>query len=194
MPEKNDKPEREKQKAEFGPLVKANQVDETGRIVTPGLNRPDGIVPEQRKIPDVNALKSLSRAELIAELQEYGVIDPWDDIIADAEQYVTRFSKFPPNSLLFDLEVQNVLGTYSKRGLVGLNRRTHERYTTMIAIGGDPARELIRISEGDENVCEQCRALEGTMGTLAEHRALGLPGSQSCLGGDYCRCTLMRIE
>lgn len=194
MRKSDDKKERELLRADFGKLESARIVDSDGRIQTPGIVRYDGFVPEERKIPDVNELKNLSRAELIAELQEYGVIESWDSIVADAEQYVARLSKIPAGSFMADLEVTNIIGTYSKRGLLSLNRRTQERYTTMLAIGGNPKQELIRISEGDEGVCENCVELDGVTGTLAQHRAVGLPGAQSCLGGDYCRCTLVRIS
>jgi len=182
------------QEQEFGPLTKARTVDEDGRIMSPGLVRPDGVIPAARPMPSLAEMRSLSPEELLAELQYYGVVDPWPKLRNSAAAYVARMTSLQPGSAAFAREVEGLIGTASKRGLLGLSRRTAERYTTMLAVGGDPDAELIRISEGDEHVCDNCDALEGVVGTLAQHEALGLPGAQSCLGGDYCRCTLVRVD
>lgn len=182
------------QQQEFGPLLKARTVDESGRILSPGIIRPDGVVPAARAMPALAEMRALETADLLGELQFFGVVDPWPKLRANAAAYVTRMTSLQPGSTAWAAEVENVIGTSSRRGVLGLARRTQERYTTMGAVGGDPDAELMRIGEGDEHVCDSCDEREGTIGTLAQHEAMGLPGAQSCQGGDYCRCALVRIE
>ena len=59
---------------------------------------------------------------------------------------------------------------------------------------GDPNQLLVRIGEGDDDMCDVCAGLEGETGTIAYHESIGLPGAATCLGGDACRCDLVPYD
>lgn len=77
-----------------------------------------------------------------------------------------------------------------------MNRRVMREFAQIEALSGANVekQELIRISEGDDNVCDSCDAKGGEVGTMAYHASIGLPGAASCYGGDMCRCELVLID
>ena len=176
-------------KDKFGPLT-----DKDNRLKVPGLERAPGKVPLQTKLPSATDMLNLSDAELLEVLQEYGVAEPWDSLRSDASAYIGRLKNIP-NPDLFSAEVDNIVAS-SRRGIMGLTRRTQERYNTLSIIDGRPDVLLIRLPDDydGDRLCENCEGLAGVVGTYSQHMAIGLPGAQSCIGGDYCRCSLMEIE
>lgn len=173
-------------------------IDSKGRINSPVIEREGGI-PTGVQLPTAASMVNMDDAELHALLQRYGVAKPWQEMSDDAAQYVARMqSRTTPAMTEEEVneEVARITTPISQRGLRGLARRTQERWTTMEALDavGDMSHELIRISEGDDAVCDSCLALAGSIGTIFEHEAIGLPGSQSCDGGDDCRCTLVLFK
>jgi hypothetical protein len=114
--------------------------------------------------------------------------------MADNMAYLSRMTRLGSDTPEFQAELERLMDQNTRRGLIGAVRRTQERYTTAMAVAGNEGQLLVRISEGDTHVCENCFDLEGATGTLAEHAAIGLPGSQSCRGGDYCRCQLVPVR
>ncbi|MCP4540168.1 MAG: hypothetical protein GY832_23770 [Chloroflexi bacterium] len=150
-------------------------------------------------MPTAASLTSQDPAELHAILQRLGVEKPWQEMSDDAAQYVARMQDRLTPAMTdkeINAEAARITAPMSKRGLLGLARRTNERWTTMEALDavGDMSHELIRISEGDENTCDSCLALAGSTGTIFEHQEVGLPGSASCDGGDMCRCELVLFK
>ena len=162
------------------------------KLVAPDIGR-DGAVPVAQPLPELAAMISLSDADLLSLLHRFGVIDPPQQMIEDVRGYVGRMSRIPPGSPAFAAEVERLLAQSERRGLIGMTRRAQERYTTLQALDGSETKQMIRLSEGDTHVCEDCARLEGFMGTYEEQAAVGLPGAQSCRGGDYCRCQLIAI-
>jgi len=162
------------------------------KLIAPDIGR-DGAVPVAMPLPELTDMVALSDAELLSLLERFGVTDPAQQMLEDTRRYVSRLSRIPPGSPAFATEVERLLSQDDRRGLLGMTRRVQERYTTLTALDGEEGREMIRISEGDTHVCEDCATLEGFIGTYEEHAAVGLPGAQSCRGGDYCRCQLVLI-
>lgn len=174
---------------------------EGGTFESPSIHRPGGIVPELYPLPDLSRLTNLSDADLWAVLQRHGVTQPWPELIAEAQRYNERWSKVPPGQwadeqaralIVPDAQSTDILGRKMERGLLGLARRTQERYTTMEALDGDVNAELGRVAELDSATCVGCDALAGSIGTYAFHVSQGLPGEQQC--GNNCRCQLIRVE
>lgn len=171
--------------------------DKMGRVQSPHLEwlqDKDIRFPVGKPIPPPAALLKLPRHELDLILQRYKVFAPWNEMIAQAQGYVARLSSIPPGSPDFEDEVNRITQPSSRRGLLGLVRRTQQNYTTMIAAQGNPQQVFIRVTEGGDGVCELCEERAGAMGTLAHHEAIGAPGAASCLGGDYCRCQLYPVD
>jgi hypothetical protein len=153
----------------------------------------DGPVPVADPLPELADMLGMNNGDLLATMHRLNLLEPVVDLRADTAAYLARASRLGVGTAEFEAELERLLDVNSKRGLLGMVRRTQERYTTHMAVDGDVDKELIRISEGDTHVCDTCAELEGATGTYAEHEAIGLPGAQSCLGGDYCRCQLMPI-
>jgi len=169
-------------------------IGKDGKIKAPNIGRM-GPVPIVQPLPDIAGLVALDNDDLIAVLQRFGVVPSFDDLKIGAMDVAARLRRTP----YVDAETwADRMGTeverHARGRLLGLARRTVERYQTAEAVGGDPKVTLVRISEGDDHVCENCDALEGAEGTYEEHEAIGLPGAGSCLGEDKCRCRLLRVE
>lgn len=170
------------------------RLDADKRIVAPDIER-DGAIPVSAPLPALSDMLSLSNADLLETLHRFDVLDKPLDLEADVRRYLSRFPRLAADPQAFADELSRLLDSQNeRRALLGLTRRTQERYTTLMGVGGDQAQLLIRISEGDSAVCSECVALEGAIGTYAEHAAIGLPGAQTCLGGDYCRCQLVPVR
>jgi hypothetical protein len=73
-----------------------------------------------------------------------------------------------------------------------LARGGMRQYNQLVATDGNPEQILVRVGEGDEAMCDGCRALESAEGTYGEHAAIGLPGEQEC--GGHCRCMLIPVD
>jgi hypothetical protein len=168
-------------------------LDESGKIVAPGIVQ-GAMVPTIERLPTAQEMLSMSDADLIALLQRYNIVDDWEYIVNSASRYNERMSRLNPGDPGWEGQMRELLSTESRRGLLGLNRRAAERWQTMEALDGDPSQELIRLGEGDDDMCDRCREREGAIGTYAEHTAMGLPGAASCSGGDNCRCVLVAID
>jgi hypothetical protein len=168
-------------------------LDDDGRIVAPDVGL-DGPVPTAQPLPELADMLALDKADLLEVLSRFDIVDPAEALRADVMGYLSRFPRLAEDPERMAAEVERLLSLEERRGLLGITRRTQERYTTLQAVQGDEAQLLIRISEGDTHVCEDCAALEGAIGTYSEHAAIGLPGAQTCLGGDYCRCQLVAVR
>ena len=146
------------------------------------------------KLPSVNDLLGLSESELVDLLQRYGVVASWADARARAAKVVADMHGIPSGPL-FEARLQSAIDT-GQRELIGQARRTMERYTTVQAMDGTETQEFVRMPEDydETRICDVCYELAGTIGTMAQHEEVGLPGSASCLGGDLCRCTLVPYE
>lgn len=168
-------------------------VDERGRIVAPSIERPGDMTPVSVKLPSIDALKDLTPAELLEVSQRYGVSEPWRALFRANEKYVAEFSRLTPGTADFAAEVARITEPMqSERAALGLARASMRNYNQLLATDGDETQILVRVGEGDDAMCEGCRALEGVEGTHAEHDAVGLPGSQEC--GQNCRCVLLPVE
>lgn len=165
--------------------------DERGRIIAPGIARPDGMTPVSVRLPSLAEMSNLDPAELLQVAQAYGVYSPWDALFAQNQAYVANFSRLPPTAQA--AEVERITAALSeRRAALGLARASARGYNQILATDGDENQILVRVGEGDDAMCDGCIEREGTEGTLAEHEAVGLPGSQEC--GQNCRCVLIPVD
>lgn len=179
------------QREDVGPRLEGEQ------FVSPGIVRPDGLVPQQFVLPDHDALVELSRteegqAQLVAILEQLGVIEPLDVAKARAVAASVRLQSIPPGSKLYQQVEQEIIDRYVGQELMGMSRYIDQQYSTMIAIEGDKGQTMIWLTEDDDRVCEACEANAGEVLTYAEWEAVGLPGT-TCYGGNRCRCDLIKI-
>lgn len=170
-------------------------LDGNGRIISPGIDRSKGLVPLTRKLPSASDMLDLDPDELLELMQLYGVVEPWEALRQENAMYVARMRNIP-NPELFKAQSIALLDTNTKRGVVSLARRTQERYNTLSIIDGNENQLLMRLPDDydPDRLCEVCADLAGMIGTYSEHMAVGLPGAASCLGGDYCRCSLVGLD
>jgi hypothetical protein len=175
------------------PAPNPKYLDERGRIIAPGIDRPNDMTPVAVKLPSIASLSSLTDSELLAVAQRYGVYAPWRDMFAANAKYVEQFSKIPVGSDRFWQEVNRItLPEESSRAALGLARGAQRNYNQLLATDGDESRVLARVGEGDDAMCDGCIEREGAEGTMAEHEAIGLPGTQEC--GGNCRCVLIPVD
>jgi hypothetical protein len=168
-------------------------LDDDFKIRAPNMAL-EGQVPVVDPLPRIGEISNLEDDQLIALLQRYGVISSWEDLRAKMMATAGGAMSIPAGAPDYQERMEFLLDTGSRRTLVGMARRASERYATAEALGGDADAQLIRISEGDDHVCDSCQERAGAIGTLAEHEAIGAPGPASCHGVDLCRCQLVRID
>ncbi len=169
-------------------------IDAAGRFHAPGITRPGDLTPETYKLPSLAATKNLSNGQLMGLAQRYGFYTPDRELRADAQAYVKQFAAIPEKSKDFWKEVDRITKPEGGRGAaLKMARRSQRRYQTLAVMAGSgPNPTLIRIGEDDSESCDGCIERSGTEGTMAEQRAVGLPGHQEC--GENCRCTLSAVD
>ena len=169
-------------------------VDPQNRFITPGLTHSDR--PEAFKMPTIAEMKGMvqtpeGRAELERMLDHFGIGNSLNYLKGAASDYVQRMTTLTGQA--FQDEVNNLISRESGRGLLGMSRRMHQQFAALRDIDGNVNQLMIRVTEGDDSMCENCEALGGEIRTYADW-AGDMPGSQSCLGGDNCRCTLHPVD
>lgn len=152
--------------------------------------------PYQVPLPSVAEIVELDVAARYRLLEQFGLQTTWEEARADAGKYVSRMTGYQAGTEAYRLEVDNLVSTETKRGLLGNLRNAYREFSTYDMMEGlDPAKaEFTRIVEGDEASCNSCLALAAEEGTMAHHQAVGMPGSASCLGGSNCRCDLVHVD
>ena len=172
--------------------------DDRGRIQAPTIRRAEGRVLTI-PMPSSQEMLRLPNGELTAILQRFGVERNWGELYNGSADYVQRMSRrLAPLSRdpdAFWSEVDRLSAGEDRRHLIGAVRRAQENYTTQrILEGVGFNQEFIRVLDSDDNNCEPCIARAGIIGTFQEQADVGLPGTASCDGGDYCRCQLVPID
>ena len=155
-----------------------------------------GTPPKQVRFPSAEQLRAMDNKQLAKELERWGVVDAWPQMRASAAGYLQRMTSLQPGSDTWNAELDKLVNKDSRRFLLGANRRVMREYGVLNSLDGRDAEtaEFVRVSEGDEHVCDGCDPLAGMIGTMKEHAEAGLPGPRSCLGGDNCRCELVLVE
>ena len=172
--------------------------DDRGRITAPTIERRDGRV-FTIPMPSNREILRLSNAEMVNILQRFGVSPDWNGYFTTSAAYTSRLSStlssLSTDTAAFASELERQAFAESRKHLIGSVRRAQENYTTNRVLEGlGPNQEFIRILDSHDNQCEPCIARAGIIGTIEEQAAVGLPGTASCDGGDYCRCQLMPID
>lgn len=146
-------------------------------------------VPEQARLPSLEAMGDLSVGQLSKVLDAYGVTDPWDSMRVDAMSYLNRMN-VPLHRM--DAAVEGLLNHERKAQLM-LARRVSERWATMNSLEGDYSQTMAWITVGDDAMCDPCDDNGGLEMPYTEWLQYGLPGAQTCDGADYCRCELVLV-
>jgi hypothetical protein len=145
------------------------------------------------EIGSLDFLRNLDDAEFLEEMVDLGMVPPLNVQQAQAADRVSRMTELQPGSPQFQAAVSGLVDQESKRGMIGMTRRAAQQFTTLREIDGDVNREMIWIVEGDDRSCDPCMGNAAEIHTFAEWQEIGLPGSATCDGGDYCRCDLYAV-
>jgi len=166
---------------------------EKNRYISPGLTTDSR--PKQASLPDMVELRDLPNDQLLSVLEHYGVIEPWHQMKQRATEYVQRMSRIRPgDEQAIQDAVDEITTTASRRGMLGLNRRIYETWSSLDAIDGNLNQDMIWICEDDESSCTGCKSHGGEIKSYAEWQIEGPPGAAICKGGDYCRCQLVAVD
>jgi hypothetical protein len=144
-------------------------------------------------------MSKLSVDQLKQVMRAYRIDQPWIDYIEDTKQYLRRMTTLPPGSPAFNAELDRLLDTSTRQGALMVSRYTERSASWMRVAADNPKQQFIRITDEEENedgqvvLCDVCAEKAGLEGTLADHAAAGLPGTD-CLGGNRCRCELVPIN
>ena len=90
-------------------------------------------------------------------------------------------------------EVANLIDVNAGDTMRNMNRRSLEQLYTHREIDGNVQQDMAWIGEGGPNACYRCTDNYGEVKTYAEWQETGLPGAETCLGGDRCRCHLAAV-
>ena len=157
--------------------------------------------PTVATLPNIEDLVKLDDASLHEVLRRFGIVQTWTEAEQAAQKYVQRISsrKWTRDELRAEARRISEVDTAKKTGTTRAARqaakRAYREYTMHHAIGGDDIRkvEWIWIGEGGESSCDNCLQRMGTIGTLPEIAAEGMP-EEVCQGGDDCNCMVMRLD
>lgn len=144
------------------------------------------------ELATIAALRRLSNADYIDELQAAEMIPSWNVAQQAAVRHTSRMIEYRTGSESFLSAKSVLIDSQSNDGIVTLLRRSSQQFTTLDEIDS-PDDELIWITEGDSSVCSPCKRRGGVVKTYSEWRVLGMPGAGVCLGEDRCRCDLRRV-
>lgn len=189
------------------PPPRGRHVDSKGRVVSPNIiSTDDALQPIAEVLPNAGQMRNMSKGQLWRRLRQHKVLRPWDDYVEGQAQYLERISKFPPagkrskvQQQLFDEELDRLTDLSSRKNLRMMTKTVSRRFNTAEAIDGDLEQLLIRVTDteivnGQPTTCGPCFELAGATGNYAFHVGIGLPGVDSCQGGDECNCELIPIE
>jgi hypothetical protein len=161
---------------------------------SPGIERGVDGRPRAVRLPSLAALAGLPPEVLLLLAQQYGITLPWSVVHAQSLGRAAEMATLPASIQAAGRIIDRHAAT-NARSALGLARNAQRRYQQAAALdGAGENAQFIRISEGDEHVCDPCADLAGEIGTLEYHEEIGFPGAASCDGRDNCRCTLTPVE
>lgn len=161
-----------------------------GRFITPGLKWDDE--PETRRLPTLDEMRDLSDAELLKVLSYYGITEPYAMLQTQSMDYVRRMMP-----MASDTEINRAfaeLMAKERRQLLGVTRRVSQQWSTLDAMQGNIQQEFIWLAEDDEATCDSCAPRSGEIDTWLGWKQRGMPGSETCRGGNLCRCDLLPFD
>jgi len=148
-----------------------------GKFISPRLVRDEFGVPMQLKTPSLAQLKGLSPGQLSLVAQRYGLEKPWSAMVADGTQRMSGLASLPPGTAQFGDIIDRAVKPMANAQL-GRARDSMRRYQQIAALDGDINTNLVRVDEGDDDVCESCDSLSGMEGTIADFQG-EMPGGQT---------------
>jgi hypothetical protein len=169
------------------------RVEENNRLTSGQIDWTDDR-PFQFEFPESRDLAGLEPEEYYFFLKRFGLQKKWPDLTADMSFYISNLSNIPFGTPQWEQTVEELFSRGSKAGLKSMCRTAYRQISTIDAMDGNTAGELIWIADGDENTCVHCAARGGDVGTIQYHAAKGLPGPATCEGGSWCRCSLAAID
>jgi hypothetical protein len=148
---------------------------------------------QERVVREFNFLKNMNNSVLYSELQKIGALQSFDKYTADAVGYVSRMTNHPPGSPQFKEAVADLVNMESTGAQQRMNRRSIEALSVDRQTDGNENALMCWVLDPTSNHCPYCPANAGEVMTLAQWREVGLPGSDTCKGGDRCNCHLYAI-
>ena len=148
---------------------------------------------QSKYVNELSFLSNMDNTELYNALREFEALRPIDQAIADSMDYVSRMTSYKPGTPQFKRAVNDLIDANSERAVKGMNRRSVEQIHSYREADGDLKSLMVWIGEADAKACDFCRINYGEVKTYGEWIADGLPGTDVCRGGDYCRCHLASV-
>ncbi|MCK5610760.1 hypothetical protein KAR91_53295 [Candidatus Pacearchaeota archaeon] len=145
---------------------------------------------QSKFVDEFAAIKNLSNKELYSVLNDAGALRSIEKHTADSMGYVSRMTNYPKGSPQWKEAVANLTSAQSKSGLMSMNRRSVETLSVLAQTGGDSQAELTWLLDPTSSHCSYCPANAGLTMTYDEWLDFGLPGFETCKGGDRCNCHL----
>ncbi|MCP4677717.1 MAG: hypothetical protein GY854_19810 [Deltaproteobacteria bacterium] len=147
-------------------------------------------------LPSADDMAGLDAENYFFVLEKYAVLPPMPVLRAQAGAYVSRMTQYPPGGPGWQRELDNLVSTESKRGMLGVSRRLSERWSTLETIDGNEQQQgLLWLFEDDEASCDNCAVYAGQIHSYAKWESMGIsPGSSVCKGGESCRCDRIAVD
>lgn len=147
------------------------------------------------RLPSPENLVNRSAEDMVRILNRFGIEPDLAGIEARGKRALAKFDRLleegvmPDEALLAQLEKQNArefeqnLRQMAKTAIRLYREKRLEKVAAMFAW----------ITSGGDNVCPSCEPRHGKVKTMAQWRALGLPGSHALLCGAECNCQLVPV-
>jgi hypothetical protein len=145
-------------------------------------------------VNEFSAIRSVSNKDLYEILESAGGLRPMEKHIADSVGYVSRMTNYQPGSPQFKEAVADLVDTNSKNSIRRMNRRSVEAMSALAETQGNPQTEMVWLLDPTSSHCIYCPNNAGVVMTYEEWLNLGLPGVDTCKGGDNCNCHLYRVD
>lgn len=153
------------------------------------------IVPLQAKfLSEFAFINEMSTAEAYESFRQIDALQQFDHVVTDQMGYVGRMTNYKKGSAQWKEEVASLTDSNSKAFQKKATRRSSERIYSWREAKGDVETLMVWVGEADKKACSYCKNNYGEVYSYADWLIIGLPGAETCAGGDYCRCHLAAIE
>lgn len=147
--------------------------------------------PGRGRLPSPENLINKTPAELIRTLDRFGLAPDLNSLYTRANRAFERLDQiidergFPDEATweAIDKQIERETGQW-------LRQQVKSAMNTYKLSKLPPKALLTWVGVGDENMCPSCESRHGEQRTLAQWKALGLPGSPVLLCSKECRCGL----
>jgi hypothetical protein len=166
---------------------------ENGRLIAPTVTQINQGEVVRDPLPDLRDLKDLEPYQQYAVLSRFKIAED----IETAQQHILQ-GIIPMQNRSREaaaLELDSMLDAATRKALRRQTKKAMREYAILDTLDGNVDQEVVWICENDENSCQNCIDMDGTIGVYSDFVADGtLPGASVCLGGDDCNCQLSVVE